>query len=222
MNIKMILYVLGYIMKLEGALLVLPLFVTMYYKEGNIPAFLLTILILFVFGHMMSFKKPKNTIIYAKEGFVIVALSWFALSLFGALPFTISGEIPNYIDAVFEVISGFTTTGSSVLTDVEAMSKGLLFWRSFTHWIGGMGVLVFVLSIVPLAGGRSMHIMKAEVPGPTVGKLVPKIKESAKILYQIYIVLTIILIILLSLIDNRDMRQETRDMNRNVRFNSKI
>ncbi len=197
MNIKMILYVLGYIMKLEGALLVLPLFVTMYYKEGNIPAFLLTILILFVFGHMMSFKKPKNTIIYAKEGFVIVALSWFALSLFGALPFTISGEIPNYIDAVFEVISGFTTTGSSVLTDVEAMSKGLLFWRSFTHWIGGMGVLVFVLSIVPLAGGRSMHIMKAEVPGPTVGKLVPKIKESAKILYQIYIVLTIILIILL-------------------------
>lgn len=197
MNIKMILYVLGHIMRLEGALLILPLLVTIYYREDTITAFLVTILVLFVFGYMISFKKPKNKVIYAKEGFVIVALSWFILSLFGALPFVISGEISNYINAVFETISGFTTTGSSILTDVEAMPKGLLFWRSFTQWIGGMGVLVFVLSIVPLAGGRSMYIMKAEVPGPTVGKLVPKIKNSAKILYQIYIAMTIILVILL-------------------------
>ena len=144
-------------------------------------------------------KKPKNKLIYAKEGFVIVALSWFVLSLFGALPFFLSGEIPNYIDGFFEVVSGFTTTGSSILTDVEGMSNGLLFWRSFTHWIGGMGVLVFVLSIVPLAEGRSMFIMRAEVPGPTVDKLVPKIKKTAKILYQIYVVMTIILIVLLLL-----------------------
>lgn len=197
MNIKMVLYVLGYIMKLEGALLVLPLMVAFYYREDTILSFIITILLLFFIGFILAYKKPKNDLIYAKEGLVIVALSWIVLSLFGALPFTFSGEIPNYINAVFEIISGFTTTGSSILIDVEKMSKGLLFWRSFTHWIGGMGVLVFVLSIIPLAGGRAMYIMKAEVPGPIVDKVVPKIKESAKILYRIYIVMTLILIILL-------------------------
>ena len=140
MNLKMVFYVLGYIMKLEGAMLILPLLVSIYYKENNIPAFIASILILFVFGFAISNKKPKNKLIYAKEGFVIVALSWFVLSLFGALPFFLSGEIPNYIDGFFEVVSGFTTTGSSILTDVEGMSNGLLFWRSFTQWIGGMGV----------------------------------------------------------------------------------
>lgn len=197
MNVKMVLYVLGYIMRLEGILLVLPVFVSIYYKEDTITSLLITILVLFVVGYMISYKKPKNTVIYAKEGFVIVALSWIVLSLFGALPFTISGEIPKYIDAVFETISGFTTTGSSIITDVEAMSNSLLFWRSFIHWIGGMGVLVFVISIVPLAGGRSMYIMKAEVPGISVDKLVPRIKDTAKFLYMIYIVMTIILIIIL-------------------------
>src|SRR5690554_2981593 len=197
MNLKMILYILGYIMRIEGAFFLLPLLVGLYYKDDTILAFLVTILVLFVVGYMLSYKKPKNQIIYAKEGLVIVALSWIVLSLFGALPFTISGEIPKYVDAVFEAISGFSTTGSSILVDVEGLSNSLLFWRSFTHWIGGMGVLVFILAIAPLAGGRSMYIMKAEVPGPTVDKLVPKIQETAKILYKIYIGLTLVLVILL-------------------------
>ncbi len=197
MNLKMIFYILGFIMRLEGALLLLPLSVAVYYGDDTIIALLITIFVLFVFGYMISYKKPKNQVIYAKEGLVIVALSWIVLSLFGALPYAISGEISNYIDAVFETVSGFTTTGSSVAVQIENMPNSLLFWRSFTHWIGGMGVLVFILAIAPLAGGRSMYIMKAEVPGPTVDKLVPKIQKSAKILYQIYIGLTIILTLLL-------------------------
>lgn len=199
MNLKMIFYTLGFIMRLEGALLFLPLFIAVYFKDDTIIAFLISILMLFVFGYLISYKKPQNEIIYAKEGLVIVALSWITLSLFGALPYAISGEIPNYIDAVFESVSGFSTAGSSVVIKIEELPNSLLFWRSFTQWIGGMGVLVFVLAIAPLAGGRSMYIMKAEVPGPTVDKLVPKIQKSAKILYQIYIAMTIILIILLIL-----------------------
>jgi trk system potassium uptake protein TrkH len=141
--------------------------------------------------------KPKNRVIYAKEGFVIVAFAWLLLSGIGALPFVISGEIPSYIDAFFETVSGFTTTGASILTNVEKMSHGLLFWRSFTHWIGGMGVLVFIMAVVPSAADRSIHILRAEVPGPTVGKLVPRMKDTAKILYLLYIVLTVLEIILL-------------------------
>ena len=197
MNLKMVLYVLSFIMRLEAALLVLPLFVLIYYGENIIFSFVITIILLLVFSYIISLKKPKNHVIYAKDGFIIVALSWIVLSLFGALPFYISGEIPGFIDAVFESVSGFSTTGSSVVIDIESMSKGLLFWRSFTQWIGGMGVLVFVLSIVPLAGGRSMYIMKAEIPGPTVDKLVPKIQKTAMILYIIYIAMTIILLLLL-------------------------
>ncbi|MFR4008396.1 MAG: TrkH family potassium uptake protein [Christensenellales bacterium] len=141
--------------------------------------------------------KPKDRLIYAKEGFVIVALAWMALSAVGALPFVISREIPSFADAFFETVSGFTTTGASILTDVESMSCGLLFWRSFTHWIGGMGVLVFIMAIVPSISDRTIHILRAEVPGPIVGKLVPKTKDTAKILYLIYIVMTILEMILL-------------------------
>lgn len=197
MNVQMIIYVLGFIMRIEGLLLVLPLIVAMYYKEDTLLSFVITILLLFILGFLTSYKEPKNKVIYAKEGLVVVALSWLIMSIFGALPFYISGEIPVFIDALFESVSGFTTTGSSVVADIESMSNSLLFWRSFTQWIGGMGVLVFVLSIVPLAGGRSMYIMKAEMPGPTVDKLVPKTQETAEILYKIYIAMTLILIIFL-------------------------
>lgn len=197
MNRKMIAYILGYIIKVESLLMIPSLIVSIYFKETGTIAFLITIISLLLIGTVLSLKKPSNRVIYAKDGFVVVAASWLLLSAFGAMPFFISGEIPNYIDAFFETVSGLTTTGSSILTDVEALSSGMLFWRSFTHWIGGMGVLVFVLAIVPLADGRSVHLMRAEVPGPTYGKLVPKLKKTAMILYGIYCVLTVVLIILL-------------------------
>lgn len=180
----------------EALLLLLPLFVSLGYKEASALSFVLTIGILLITSIILVFKKPQNTKIYAKEGFVIVGLSWIVMSLFGALPFFISGEIPNYIDALFETISGFTTTGASILTNVETMGKGMLFWRSFTHWIGGMGVLVFVLAILPNSE-TSMHLLRAESPGPQVGKLVSKVKFTARILYGIYIVMTLIQIIFL-------------------------
>ena len=181
MNRKMIAYILGYIIKVESLLMIPSLIVSIYFKETGTIAFLITIISLLLIGTVLSLKKPSNRVIYAKDGFVVVAASWLLLSAFGAMPFFISGEIPNYIDAFFETVSGLTTTGSSILTDVEALSSGMLFWRSFTHWIGGMGVLVFVLAIVPLADGRSVHLMRAEVPGPTYGKLVPKLKKTAMI-----------------------------------------
>ena len=150
----------------------------------------------------MVLSRPKNRVIYAKEGFIITTLSWLLLSGIGALPFYLSGEIPSYIDAFFETVSGFTTTGASILPNVEVLSRGLLFWRSFTHWIGGMGVLVLMMAIIPPSegnSGRSIHIMRAEMPGPVVGKLVPRIKETAKILYLIYIVMTLVQFVLLLL-----------------------
>lgn len=195
----MILYILGSILKAEAVLLLLPMIVGVIYGERSSSAFLITILITLALGFLMSIKRPKNKTIYAREGFVVVALAWIVMSLTGALPFTISGAIPSYIDAFFETVSGFTTTGSTILSEVEALPKCMLFWRSFTHWIGGMGVLVFVLAIVPLADEHSMHLMRAEVPGPQVGKLVPRIKNTAMILYGLYIVLTIIEILLLLL-----------------------
>ncbi|NLD86718.1 MAG: TrkH family potassium uptake protein, partial [Clostridiales bacterium] len=151
MNKKMILYILGSILKAEAVLLLLPMIVGVIYGERSSSAFLITILITLALGFLMSIKRPKNKTIYAREGFVVVALAWIVMSLTGALPFTISGAIPSYIDAFFETVSGFTTTGSTILSEVEALPKCMLFWRSFTHWIGGMGVLVFVLAIVPLA-----------------------------------------------------------------------
>ena len=197
MNYAMIRYILGTILKAEALLMCLPALVSLWYREGDATAFLATILAAGGVGLLLSFHKPQNTVIYAREGFVVTSLSWIVMSLVGALPFRLTGAIPHYVDAVFETVSGFTTTGASILTDVEAMGRGLLFWRSFTHWVGGMGVLVFLLAILPLAGGRSVHIMRAESPGPVVGKLVPKVRGTAKILYGIYITMTVILILLL-------------------------
>lgn len=198
MNRKMVFYTIGQMLVAEAVLLVLPLIVSAIYGEACLVAFLITMAVSLVLGGaLMLLCRTGNQVIYAKEGFVTVSLVWIAMSLVGALPFYISGEISSYVDAFFETVSGFTTTGASILTDVESMSRGLLFWRSFTHWVGGMGVLVFVMAIVPNVSDRSIHLMRAEVPGPTVGKLLPKIKDTAKILYIIYIVLTLIEIVFL-------------------------
>lgn len=189
---------IGQIIKLEAALLVLPLAVSIIYRERCALSFLITALAsLFVGFAVTLISKPGNRLIYAKEGFVIVALAWLALSAIGAVPFVLSGEVRSYADAFFETVSGFTTTGASVLTDIEGMSHGLLFWRSFTHWVGGMGVLVFIMAIIPSVCDRSIHILRAEMPGPVMGKLVPKLKQTAKILYLIYIVMTVLEMILL-------------------------
>lgn len=198
MNRRMIFYVIGQIINIEAALLLLPAAVSLYYKEECLTAFLITAGIALTVGLILTLtSRPGNHLIYAKDGFVIVTLAWLAMSVIGALPFVISGEMSNYIDAFFETVSGFTTTGASVLTDVEKMSQGLLFWRSFTHWIGGMGVLVFVMAIIPNISDRSIHIIRAEMPGPIVGKLVPKLKNTAKILYLIYIVMTVLEVVFL-------------------------
>ncbi len=197
MNYAMISYVMGIIMNAEAALMLLPLAVSLIYQDGCVIPFLIPIALLLLLGVLLIRRKPEDTVIFAREGFVIVAGAWIVVSLFGALPFVISGEIPNYIDALFETVSGFTTTGASILTNIEGMSWSLLFWRSFTHWVGGMGVLVFIMAIVPLAGGRSVYLMRAETPGPAVGKLAPKMRSTAMILYGIYISLTVLEVILL-------------------------
>lgn len=199
MNRKMVFYMIGQMIKLEAALLVLPLLVSLIYREHETAlSFLITIGIALVLGFALTLIfRTKNRVIYAKEGFVIVALTWLALSAVGCLPFIISGEIPSFFDAFFETVSGFTTTGASVVIGVESMSHGILFWRSFTHWIGGMGVLVFIMAIIPTVTDRSIHILRAEMPGPIVGKLVPKTKDTAKILYFIYIIMTAVEIVLL-------------------------
>lgn len=197
MNYKMVSYLLGQIFKLEAALLLLPFAVSLIYGENLILAFAIPFLILVSVSIPLTIKKPTDKRFYAKEGFVVVAFSWILLSLIGALPFYISGEVPSFIDCFFETASGFSTTGATVINDVEALSKGLLFWRSFTHWIGGMGVLVFVLAIFPQQETQSIFLMKAESPGPQVGKIVSKLAITARILYGIYIVMTIIEFIML-------------------------
>ncbi len=198
MNYKMIAYTLGRMIVTEACLLLLPLVVALLYSESVYLAFLLTIGIAILIGlPLLLFCKPQNPALYAKEGLVIAALAWLVFSVIGALPFVISGEVPRFVDAFFETVSGLTTTGASILNDVEALSHGLLFWRSFTNWIGGMGVLVFLFAIVSGSSGRFMHILRAEMPGPIVGKLVPRVKDTAKILYMIYIALTGILVIFL-------------------------
>ena len=207
MNRRMVVNMIGKLMVAEAFLMLLPLAVSLYYGEDCIIPFAITIIISLLLGWIMIVaSNPGNRIIYAKEGFVIVAFSWIVLSLIGALPFYISREIPSYVDAFFETVSGFTTTGASIVVDVESMSKGLLFWRSFTHWIGGMGVLVFIMAILPNSSDRSIHIMRAEMPGPIVGKLVPKVKDTAKILYIIYIAMTSLEIFLLCIILAAEMR----------------
>ncbi len=188
---------MGWILNIQGIFLLVPSLVALYYKEESGFAFLIAAGISLAFGALATIKKPKNRTFYAKDGFVSVALGWIVLSVSGALPFVISKEIPSVFDALFETISGYTTTGATILTDVEVMSKSLLFWRSFTHFIGGMGILVFVLCILPLAGGNNMYLMRAESPGPSVGKLVPKVRSTAMILYGIYTALTAVECILL-------------------------
>ena len=196
MNFQMIAFIIGRILLVEAAALLVPLLTALIYGEPLIP-YLVTILLLIAAGMGLGIRKPKRTSVYARDGFAVVALAWIAMSVFGAFPFVISGDIPNYVDAFFETVSGFTTTGATVLTVVEDMSRSGLMWRSFTHWVGGMGVLVFVMAVVPMTDGHNMHLMRAEVPGPTSGKLVSRIGDSARILYGIYIGLSLILFLLL-------------------------
>ncbi len=197
MNFLMVIYLLGYILICVGGLMLLPALVAVIYGEACLSSFLITAAISIFLGFIIILKKPKNKIFHLREGYVITALSWIIISLVGALPFVLSGAIPNYIDALFEIISGFTTTGASILPEVESLPHAILFWRSFTHWIGGMGVLVFLLALLPLSGGSNMNLMKAESPGPQVGKLVPKLRSTASILYIIYLGITIIEIVVL-------------------------
>lgn len=198
MNYRMLGYLLGIILLIEAALMALPLTVSLIYGESPLP-FLFSMAILVAVGILPVIFKPKNTRIYAQEGFVTAAASWILMSAFGALPFVFSGAIPNFIDAFFETVSGFTTTGASILTAIEGLPMGILFWRSFTHWVGGMGVLVLMLAILPADNNRAMHLLRAEVPGPTKDKLVPKMRHTALILYGIYMALTLILVIALLL-----------------------
>ena len=197
MNRSMIRYILGAVLCFESIFLCLPMLIGFVCGEKSAFAFLICAAACLILGGCMVIRKPKKYDFYATEGFVSVSISWIAMSLFGALPFWISREIPRFEDAMFEAISGFTTTGASILSDVEALSNCCLFWRSFTHWIGGMGVLVFVLAVFPLRGGNIMFLMKAESPGPSVEKLVPRVKNTAMILYGVYTVMTVIEIVLL-------------------------
>lgn len=199
MNISIIRYILGHVLQLEAVLLLFPCLVGILYQEPQWIYYPATAGIGLLLGSLMKRKKPKNTIFYLKEGCVTTALSWIVLSLIGCLPFWLSGEIPSFTDALFETVSGFTTTGASILGDVEALSHAALFWRSFTHWIGGMGVLVFLLAVVPMSGGSHINLMRAESTGPSVGKLVPKVRYTARILYIIYIGMTMTEIIFLLL-----------------------
>lgn len=198
MNHRMIFSIVGRLMVALAILLLLPFAVAIYFGEVCAWAFAVTIGASLIGGTLLALVfRTRNHIIYAREGLAIVALVWVVVSLIGALPFYLSGEIPSYIDAFFETVSGFTTTGASILKNVEGLSKSLLFWRSFTHWIGGMGVLVFVMALIPNLSDRSIHLMRAEMPGPIVGKLVPRVKDTAKILYLIYIGMTLLEILML-------------------------
>ncbi len=199
MNYRMILYSLGWILNFEALFLAPSLIVALIYRESAGISILITAVICAAVGSLIVLRKPKRLKIFAREGFIITALSWILLSIFGALPFVMSGYIPSMVDAVFEVASGFTTTGASILTDVEALPHCLLFWRSFTHWVGGMGVLVFIIAVLPLAGGSNMYLMKAESPGPSVKKLVPQVKSTATILYKLYIAITVLELVVLLL-----------------------
>lgn len=198
MNYRMISYIMGQILKVVGLFMLLPIIVGFIYGEEHvISSFGIPFAVIMLIGLGFTLKKPKNNAIYSMEGFVSVAASWITMSCIGALPFVISGEIPDYSAALFETVSGFTTTGATILSDVEAMSRSCLFWRAFTHWLGGMGVLMFVLAIMSSNDARTMHMMRAECAGPKVGRLVSKSRFSARILYGIYITLTVSEMILL-------------------------
>lgn len=197
MNGSIIRRILGYVLVVEAGLMLLPCLVALYYKENQGVYYLIVAAVSLLIGVALAIKKPKRTMFYLKDGCVATALSWIVLSACGCIPFVLTGEIPRFIDALFETISGFTTTGASILDNVEALSHCSLFWRSFTHWIGGMGVLVFILAIVPLSGGSNINLMKAESPGPSVGKIVPKMRKTAFILYAIYFTMTVVEVIFL-------------------------
>lgn len=197
MNFKMIKYTLGWLLMFEACFFVIPVITAIVYKEVAVIAFLLSMLICAAVSILLLIGKPKNRILYARDGFVIVAMSWIFLSVFGALPFMFSGVTHSYVDALFETVSGFTTTGSTIFADVEALPYSINIWRCFMHWVGGMGVLVFIMAFIPLSGGQNMHIMKAESPGPSVSKLVPRVRTTALILYVVYFALTLLQFILL-------------------------
>ena len=195
MNYSMIRYTLGWILRFEAMFLLLPLGAAIYYGEEYVLSYIIAIAITLLAGIPLALNKPKNSAIYAKDGFVIVALSWIVLSLFGSTPFLLTGATSSFINALFETVSGFTTTGASIFATVEDLPRSLLLWRSFTHWVGGMGVLVFVMAFLPLGGGQNLHIMRAETTGPAVSKLVPRVKNTAIILYIIYFAMTLIMLI---------------------------
>ena len=193
----MIGYIIGKMMGVEALVLLLPALISLIYREDDYVFFLMTSVVLAVIYFLLARKKPAESTIYGKEGLVIVAVAWVLWSIFGAIPFTISGNIPSYVDAFFETVSGFTTTGSTILTEIQSLPKGILFWRSLTHWIGGMGVLVFVMMLTSLDDKGAMHLMRAEVPGPEADKLVPKARSTAKILYAMYFALTAVEVVFL-------------------------
>ena len=197
MNYQMIGYVISRILWTEAVLLLLPMLVAVIYGESTTP--FLAAMAALVLAGLLFCRKPRQTALYARDGFAVVALAWVGMSLFGAIPFVVSGDIPHYINAVFETVSGFTTTGATILTEVESLTYSGLFWRSFTHWVGGMGVLVFVMAVLPMTDGHGMHLLRAEMPGPSVGKLVSRMSDTAKILYGIYLVMTLVEIVLLVL-----------------------
>lgn len=198
MNYKMIAYLLGNILHIEGLLLIVPVAVAFGFREElSATAFIASAVVCLIAGAVLKSREPKDVRIYGREGFIVAALSWIVMSFFGAIPFYLTRSIPGFINCYFETVSGFTTTGATVLTEIEHLPNSILFWRCFTHWIGGMGILVFMLAIMPLSDDRTMHLMRAEAPGPLVSKLVPRVKSTAKILYIIYVVLTILEIILL-------------------------
>ena len=197
MNFAMIIYVLGWLLIFDGIFMTVPLMTAFVCREDAAAAFLLTMAVCLLPGMLIVSKKPRDKTLYARDGYVIVALSWIVMSLFGALPFVISGVLPSYADALFETVSGFTTTGATVIKDVEALPRSIIMWRSFTHWVGGMGVLVFLMAFIPLSGGQNMHIMKAESTGPSVNKLMPGVKTTALVLYTLYFLLTLVEFVML-------------------------
>ena len=199
MNIKMLIYILGKVLLIEGVLMLLPAVCGLFYSESQVVVYVILAAVYMGLGFLISMKKPGNMTIFIKDGCVATALSWLVLSICGCIPFIITKEIPSFTDAMFETASGFSTTGASILTNIEAMSHTSLMWRSLTHWIGGMGVLVFLLAVVPMTGGSNMNLMRAESPGPTVGKIVPKVRSTAKMLYLIYLAMTVTEIIILTI-----------------------
>ncbi|MBR2765888.1 MAG: TrkH family potassium uptake protein [Blautia sp.] len=192
MNYQIIVYIVGWILEICSVLMLVPAVTALVYHETAGFSFLITIIVCSIAGFVIIRRKPSKRAFYAREGLVTVALSWIVLSITGAIPFVLNGSIPNPVDAVFETVSGFTTTGASILADVESLPRCVLIWRSFSHWIGGMGVLVFILCLLPLTGGYQMNLMKAESPGPSVSRLVPKVRSTAIILYKIYMILTLL------------------------------